>query len=115
VAANHVGMDFTTFCLMGKATTAKALHVNSGQCSILKSSTPAKYHFGYQKSFLIFGHFTKMCSAKFSLVIMKASLESVCHKIKWLQFANKNIGGLQSWHSSRHFQIPITPTTSTRH
>ena len=58
------------------------------------------------------GHFTKMCSAKFPLVKLKASPETTYHKIPCLQFANKNIVGLQSWHSSRHFQIPITPTIS---
>jgi len=37
----------------------------------------------------------------------KAS-QSACHKIQWLQFAHRNIVGLQSWHSIKHFQIPIT-------
>ena len=36
-----------------------------------------------------------------------------CHKIQWLQFANKDVVGLQSWHSSRHFQILITLAIST--
>ena len=49
-----------------------------------------------------------MCFAKFPLVTMKASSKFVCHKIQWLQFANKNCVGRKSWHSSRHFQIPIT-------
>jgi hypothetical protein len=48
-----------------------------------------------------------------------ASPKIACHKIQWLQFANRNIGGLQSWHSSKHFQIPINSyyfdfATSTR-
>ena len=51
-----------------------------------------------------------MCSAKFPLFIMKTSSKIACHKI--LHFPNKNIVGLQSWHSSRHFQIPITPAIS---
>ena len=34
-------------------------------------------------------------------------------QIQWLQFANKDIFGFQSWHSSRHFQIPITTAIST--
>ena len=39
---------------------------------------------------------------------MKATRKTTCHKIKWLQFANRNRAGLQSWHSSMHFQISIT-------
>ena len=46
---------------------------------------------------------------KVPLVIVKAS---PCHKIHWLQVANKTIVGLQSWHSSKHFQIPTTLATS---
>jgi hypothetical protein len=38
-----------------------------------------------------------------------------CHKIQWLQFANKNIVGLQFWPPSRHFQIPITLVIPTWH
>ena len=93
------------------------------QCSILKSSTPVKCHFGCQKSvcvcvfhfLFILGHFTKMCSANFPPVTVKASPKTACHKIQWLQFANRNVVGLRSWHSSGHFQIPITPAISTRH
>ena len=59
------------------------------------------------------GHFTKMCFAKFPPFTMKASPKISYHKIKWPQFANRNIVGLQFWHSSRHFQIPITPPIST--
>ena len=36
-----------------------------------------------------------------------------CHKIQ--HFVNSNLVGLQSWHSSRHFQIPITLAISSRH
>ena len=54
-----------------------------------------------------------MCSAKFPPFTVKASPKTACHKIQWLQFANRNIVGLQSWHSSRHFQIPITLAIST--
>jgi hypothetical protein len=59
------------------------------------------------------GHFTKMCSTKFSPITMKASPKIACHKIQWLQLENKNIIRLQSWHSSKHFQIPIIPTILT--
>ena len=52
-------------------------------------------------------HFTKMCSAKFPPVTEKASPKTTCHIMQWLQFANKKIVGIQSWHSSKHFQIPI--------
>ena len=58
-------------------------------------------------------HFTKMCFVKFLQATMKASPKTACHKIQCLQFANKNITGLQSWHSNRHFQISITPAIST--
>ena len=66
-------------------------------------------------SFFGFGHFTKMCFAKFPTwtFIVKASPKIVCHKIQWLQFANKGIGGFQSWHFSKHFQIPTTLAIST--
>ena len=30
--------------------------------------------------------------------------KNACHKIQWVQFVNKNIVGLQSWHFGRHFQ-----------
>jgi hypothetical protein len=46
---------------------------------------------------------------------VEASPKMACRKIQWLQFANRNIVGFQSWHSIRHFQIPITLATSTRH
>ena len=62
---------------------------------------------------LFFGHFTKMCFAKVSLVIVKASSKISCHIKLWLQFTNRNIVGLQSWRFSRHFQIPITPAILT--
>ena len=93
---------------------------NPNQCSILKSSTPIKYHFGHQKVlfFVFWGHFTKMCFAKFPPFIVKASSKNACHKIYWQQFVNRNIDGLQSWYSNRHFQIPITHAnsgTSIRH
>ena len=78
------------------------------QCSILKSPTPVKCHFGCQKSFLFFGHFTKMCSAKFPPIIWRPLQKHACHKVQWLQFANRTTNGLQSWHSSIHFQIQIT-------
>jgi hypothetical protein len=54
-----------------------------------------------------------MYSAKFSPFTMKASLRTAYHKIQWQQFANKNIIGFQSWHSSINFQIPITLAIST--
>ena len=77
-------------------------------CSILKSSTHVKCHFDGQRGCFFWGTFTKMCSARFPLVTVKASAKLSCHKIQWLQFAKRNIVGLPSWHSSRHFQIPIT-------
>ena len=58
-------------------------------------------------SFFLFGHFTQMCFAKFPPFTVKASPKIACHKILWLQFASRNIAGLQSWHSSKFFQIPI--------
>ena len=60
----------------------------------------------YKFFLIIVGQFTKMCSAKFPLVIVKASSKNACHKISWLQCANWTRVGLKSWHSSRHFQIP---------
>lgn len=45
---------------------------------------------------------------------MKVSPKSACHKIQWLQSANRNIDGLQILALySRHFQIPISTTIST--
>ena len=61
-----------------------------------------------KKVYFIFWHFTKMCYANFPPFTVKASPKIAYHKIQWLQFANKNIARLQSWHSSQHFQIPIT-------
>ena len=49
-----------------------------------------------------------MCSAKFPPFTVKASAKTACHKIQWLQFVGRNIAGLQSGHSRRHIQIPIT-------
>ena len=59
------------------------------------------------KNVLFSGHFTKMCSTKFPPATMKASSKTACHKIQWLQFTIRNITRFQSWHSSKHFQIPI--------
>jgi hypothetical protein len=44
------------------------------------------------------GHFTKMCAAKFSPFMAKASAKIACHKMEGLQFA-RNAVGLQYWHS----------------
>ena len=66
-----------------------------------------------KKVFMFWGHFTKMCCTKFPPFTMKASLKTACHKIQWVQFVNRNTVGLQSWHSSRHFQILVTPTILT--
>ena len=38
-----------------------------------------------------------------------ANSKVACHKIQGLQFPNKNVAGLRSWHSSKHFQNPTTP------
>ena len=62
---------------------------------------------------LFWGHTTKMYYAKCLPFVVKASPRTAHHKIQWLQFVIRNIVGLQSWHSSIHFQIPITPATST--
>ena len=59
------------------------------------------------------GYFTKMCSTKFSLITVNASPKIACHKIQWLQLANRKIIRFQSWHSGKHFQIPITLAIST--
>ena len=86
----------------------------ANQCSILKSSTLVKCHFGHLLiSILLKIYFAKMCSTQFPPFTVKASPKSVCHKMQWLQFANRNTTGLQSWHSSKHFQIPITLAIST--
>ena len=69
--------------------------------------------FGLSKKFVFWGQFTKMCSTKFPPIIVKASTKNAYHKIPCLQFANRNIARLQSWHSGIHFQILITPTIST--
>ena len=72
-----------------------------------------RYFFFFLTFYLFMLNFTKMCYAKFPPIIVKASPKIVCHKIQWLHFANKHIVGLQSWHSSRHFQTPITPAILT--
>ena len=59
------------------------------------------------------GNFTKMCHAKFPPVTLKASPKIACHKIQWLQFANRNIARLRSRHSGKHSQNPITTAIST--
>ena len=60
------------------------------------------------RKFIFWGHFTKMCSAKFPPFTMKASPKTAYHKIQWLQFANRIIVV-----TSIHFQIPVTPAIST--
>ena len=90
-----------------------SLRPNIAECSILKSSTLVKCHFGRQKSFLFWGHFIKMCFVKFPPFTVKASQKIACYKIQWLKFVNRNIAGLQSWHSSINFQISITLAIST--
>ena len=84
-------------------TMPQNLPGNGMWCSILKSSTLVKYHFGCQIFLFVFEHFTKMCSAKFPPILVKASPKIACHKIQWLQFASRNIAKLQSSHSDRHF------------
>ena len=91
----------------------EGLNYTQAQCSILKYATPIKCHFDCQRRPFFGGHFTKTYSTKFPPVTMKSSPITACHKIQWLQFANKNIVGLQSWHSNIHFQIPKTPKIST--
>jgi len=86
----------------------------SVHCSILKPSTHVECPFGRQLYFWgVLGHFTKMCFAKFPSFRVKAFPRTACHKIHWLQFAYRDIGRLQSWHFSKHFQIPITPKILT--
>ena len=107
---NHINIwdaySFKTFMLDVESHTRK-------HCSILKSSMLVKCHFGRQNLFgLILGHFTTML-CKLPPFTVKASLNIVCHKTQWLQFVNRNIVGLQSWHSGIHFQIPTTPAIST--
>ena len=63
-------------------------------------------------NFFLGGHFTVICYAKFPPFTMKASPKTACQELQWLQFANRNIVGFQSWDSSTLFQIPITPTIS---
>ena len=58
-------------------------------------------------------HVAKMCSAKFSPFKVKASPKTASHKIHWLQFVNNSLIGLRYWHSSIHFQIPMTSALST--
>jgi hypothetical protein len=79
-------------------------HRTSGhvQCSMLKSPTPVKCHFGRQRRL-----FFSRALHKNVLCKVKASPNIAYRKIQWLQFANRNIIGLQSWHSSRCFQISI--------
>ena len=87
--------------------------VDLGPVFNIKVFNTCQIPFWPSKKFYFLGHLTKMRSAKFSPFIVKASPKTAHHKIQWLQFANSNIAGLQSWHSSRHFQIPITPAILT--
>jgi hypothetical protein len=70
-------------------------------------------------SFLFFSFFLgggalhKNVLCKVSPFIVKASPTIAYHKIQWLQCANRNIDGLQYWHSSIHFRIPITSAILT--
>jgi hypothetical protein len=82
------------------------------QCSLLKSSTPIKCCFG-RVLFCFVGHFTKMCFTKFPPFTMKVYRKIVCHKIQWRQFANKNIIGLQSWHSDRHCHTGLSDSNNS--
>ena len=70
-----------------------------------------------KKAFFGGGHFPKMCYAKFPPFTVKASPNIACHKTQWLQFVNRDIVGLQSWHSrhSRIFQMSTTLAILTRH
>ena len=73
---------------------------------MLKSSTSVKCHFGRQLSFFVcFGGTSQKCVLqKFLPFIVKASPTIPRCKIQCLHFVNRNIGGFQSGHSSRHFQ-----------
>ena len=84
------------------------------QCSVLKSPTFVKCHFGRQECFLWGGgELHRTPSAKFPPIIVKAPPKIVCHKIQQLHFANRNIDGFQLWRSSTHVHIPITPAILT--
>ena len=85
------------------------------QCLILKPLTHVKCHFGCQKRAFLFGTLHKNVLCKVSTNNIEGLSKIACHKIQWLQFANRNIYGVQCWHSSIHFRIPITVATSTRH
>ena len=70
---------------------------------------PFKFCFGCRKSSLfVFGALHKNVLYKVFTLHCEGLTKTARHKIQWLQFVNRNIVGLQSWHSSRHFQIPIT-------
>ena len=90
---------------MSKITTPKVYMIHNVQYWSLQHMSNAIF---FRQISSLFEHFTKMCSTKFPPFSVKASPKTAYHKIQWLQFANRNIVGLQSWHSSRHFQIPIT-------
>ena len=84
--------------------------ITRNRCSILKFSMHVECHFAHQILFffvLFWGHFTKMCFAKFPPFTMKTSPKTACHKIQWVRFVNRKIAGLQCRYSSIHFQIPI--------
>ena len=101
----------------GKLSTCNWLDLETlGSLFNIEVLNACQMPFWSPKKFFLFvgGQFTKLCFAKFPPFIVKASPKTACHKIQWLQFVNRNIARLQSWHSSRHFQNPITPTISTQ-
>ena len=87
------------------------------QCSILKSSTHVKCHFGRQKSFhfLFFWALHKNAFYKVSTNQSEGLSQNCLSQNTMATICYKNIVGLQFWHSSIHFQIPINPTISTLH
>ena len=70
--------------------------------------------FRLSKKAVFFGHFTWLCVAKIPPVMMKVSpLKLLVTQYNGYNLQNRHIGELQSWHSSRHFRIPIAPAIST--
>ena len=54
-----------------------------------------------QNAIFCFGGTSQKCARQTSPI-------TAWHNIHWLQFVTRNIVGLQSWHSNRHFQFSIT-------
>ena len=101
---------------MGRLWLRAALHYGGEVHPVfnIEVFNACQMSFWPSKMFWVLGALHKNVALQsFHLSQWRSCQKIACHKIQWLQFVKRIIVGLQSWHFSKHFQIPIIPAIST--